>query len=195
MKREADARRFTVGARLRQAREEAGLTQTDLGRMFGITDVTIGQWEGGHIKKVDMARLEAFARALGKPLDYFFSDEALLPPRPPEVVYAEIGRYLVAVPLFTSLGGVPARYLPVDFASEQASMIRAYAIKGLSCEPDIRDGDIIFVAKNIKPAKSDIALYSRDTVPLLARGIFEDTQRPGRLLGVVVRIVRDIKRL
>ena len=61
-----------VGRRIRQAREEKGLLQSDLGRLLSrprshaaVSDIERGK------TRLDLEELSEIARLLGKPLDFF----------------------------------------------------------------------------------------------------------------------------
>jgi len=53
---------------------EKGLSQIDLGKLLGISQVTISDMELGKSRKLDIEDLVALARILDKPVAYFLSD-------------------------------------------------------------------------------------------------------------------------
>ena len=57
-------------ARLRQARQEAGLTQTDLAQAVKRPQTWVSKCELGE-RRVDFVELEDLAAALGKPMEWF----------------------------------------------------------------------------------------------------------------------------
>jgi transcriptional regulator with XRE-family HTH domain len=63
--------RFMV-ARLRQAREEAGLSQREVGRRLGRPQSFVSKVESGE-RRIDPVELARFAALYGKPLDWFLS--------------------------------------------------------------------------------------------------------------------------
>lgn len=65
-----DADRF-VGAQLRQARRELGLTQDGLASLIGVTFQQIQKYEAGH-SRMAAGRLREVAIALKKPITYFY---------------------------------------------------------------------------------------------------------------------------
>ena len=72
-------RQKIVGKALRQAREEAGLQQIELGRLIGKTQGYISKIEGGH-QGVDVLLLHDIANALGnEPADLYARITAELP--------------------------------------------------------------------------------------------------------------------
>ena len=68
-----------VGDRIRQAREESGMTQTELGKSIGLSDnsamAKVYQMEKG-IAGIDFYRICLIAKATGKSL-YFFADSLI----------------------------------------------------------------------------------------------------------------------
>jgi transcriptional regulator with XRE-family HTH domain len=63
-------RHRVVGARLRQARNDAGRTQKDLAEILGCSASTISDYEYGR-NPVSMAELEVLGRALNVPIEFF----------------------------------------------------------------------------------------------------------------------------
>lgn len=65
-----------IGERLRAARKEMGLTQTELAERLGISFVGVSQWESGkrNPKKETLVRLAAI---LDVPVSYFLGTESL----------------------------------------------------------------------------------------------------------------------
>jgi transcriptional regulator with XRE-family HTH domain len=60
--------------RLKQAREQADLTQQDAARLLGLAQSVISRIETGE-RRVDVAELATLAAAYGKPVAHFFIDE------------------------------------------------------------------------------------------------------------------------
>lgn len=56
--------------RLRQAREDADMTQVELAKALGRSQTWVSKCELGE-RRVDFVELEDLAAALGKPLDWF----------------------------------------------------------------------------------------------------------------------------
>lgn len=65
----------TLGQRLRQAREAKGLKQKELGRLAGVSESAISQWESGTIEKIAAGSLRDAAIALNVSLDWLLSGE------------------------------------------------------------------------------------------------------------------------
>lgn len=56
---------MTIGDRLRELRQEAGLTQFDLAIKAGVKPASLSRWESGKVKKVSHDALQKLAAALG----------------------------------------------------------------------------------------------------------------------------------
>ena len=66
---------MNVAERIKQARESAGLTQTELGERCGIHRRDIGKYETGATRNIPLSSLEKIAGALNRPMAWFFLDE------------------------------------------------------------------------------------------------------------------------
>jgi ribosome-binding protein aMBF1 (putative translation factor) len=62
-----------VGARIRDARQRAGLSQTKLGDALGLTFQQVQKYEHG-TNRVAPSRLIVIARTLERPIGYFFGE-------------------------------------------------------------------------------------------------------------------------
>ncbi len=62
-----------VGARVRLRRNLFGLSQTDLGKMLGITFQQIQKYERG-VNRISASRLFNLSRVLDVPISFFFED-------------------------------------------------------------------------------------------------------------------------
>jgi len=62
--------RARVGARIRQARLDAELTQTELARKLGVADAAISRWETGRVMP-SPRYLDALEKALDVPAEAF----------------------------------------------------------------------------------------------------------------------------
>ena len=65
---------IVLGKRLRQARDEAGLTQKESAERMGCTQHLISLYEAG-IRRMHADLLPELARELEKPLSYFWDNE------------------------------------------------------------------------------------------------------------------------
>jgi transcriptional regulator with XRE-family HTH domain len=66
---------LSVASRIKAARNQAGLTQTNLAHAIGVTFQQVQKYENG-TNRVTAHRLQQIAMALKKPISYFFLDHA-----------------------------------------------------------------------------------------------------------------------
>lgn len=71
-------RRILIGNKVRAARKQLGMSQTDLGKVLGRSHVAISKIERG-ITKLGIIDSEHLVSALGHTLDYFVSNVLLQP--------------------------------------------------------------------------------------------------------------------
>ena len=71
---------MTTGTRIRQAREQLGMTQEELGAACGTTKQTIFKYEAGIVTNIPPDRVEKIAQALGLSPSYIlgWTDDSLL---------------------------------------------------------------------------------------------------------------------
>src|SRR5919197_1211460 len=62
-----------IGARIRQRREQLGLSQQELAELVGVSVPTLGRYEEGSLR-IGAARLGAVSKALKTTIPYFFED-------------------------------------------------------------------------------------------------------------------------
>lgn len=182
-------RKALIAARLKVARERAGISQKQLGEPFGVTDVTVGDWERGKTK-LSIDRLESLGSALGVPLAYFLADEVEVLPRPPHLVYSELGQHIHPwLPVYDSLrGGRVVDYVAHLRLSQVRPSLRAYRLPGLSLPPRILEKDTLIIDTDLEPQAGDLVLHIIGTAPTL--GVWPIGDYVVR--GVVAQLVRDL---
>jgi SOS-response transcriptional repressor LexA len=155
-------RKLQIANRLKQSRLDLGLSQKQLGRLFGCSDVTIGEIERG-ISNITIPDLERMAKILGRPLEWFLSDEVKLPSRPPQAALSEletsIKAFIPVVDEISAGGGI----LPLDYIALTRSLpapenVVALRINGLCLEPEVRDGDTVIVDKTRAPENGNLVV-------------------------------------
>lgn len=78
-------RGLAVATRIKEARINAGMTQTALGEALGVSFQQVQKYERG-TNRVSSDRLHAIAKALGMPITYFYSDSQPLSAGDDEIV-------------------------------------------------------------------------------------------------------------
>lgn len=59
-----------MGKRIKQKREEMGMTMEELGKKLGVTKSTISKYERGEISQIKRAHVEELSRILHAPADW-----------------------------------------------------------------------------------------------------------------------------
>jgi transcriptional regulator with XRE-family HTH domain len=59
-----------IGAKIKRAREQAGLTQAELAKKAGVKQARISLWESGKRQQMSLEHLRSIARALGVSADF-----------------------------------------------------------------------------------------------------------------------------
>lgn len=98
-----------TAARLRQAREELGLSQEELGRRYGASGAHISQLERGR-RGIGLKALQRLAEALGKPVAWFIADSTAAPHRPIHAIISEFEQAterleVIEIPLLGTIPG------------------------------------------------------------------------------------------
>lgn len=152
-----------IGKRIAQARERAGMNQSELARALGVKPQAVQKWEAGGSPKND--RLASLAAALNVTVGHLIGEESAdAPPRAPGVL---------AVPLLSnaaSMGyGTDAQAddviadtitLTPHFVNEQIRPTKEAALRfihayGDSMEPTLRSGDVLLVDTGIREVRID----------------------------------------
>lgn len=64
-----------IGQKIRFARHDKNISQTELGTAIGVTFQQVQKYENGK-NRVSAGRLKLIAEVLGQPIDYFYQDHA-----------------------------------------------------------------------------------------------------------------------
>lgn len=73
----ADVASLKLGERIRYYRIQKGLNKASLGRIVGVSDVSVSYWESGQISEVGHRKLCRLCQALGVSLDTLLADEMM----------------------------------------------------------------------------------------------------------------------
>jgi len=168
-----------IAVRISQARMQVGLSREQLGKLLGLTEVSVGNIERGKTD-VDTPTLLRIAKILGKPIAWFIDEKLELEElyRPPAIILGELEQKLKA---YISVYGdiAEGKYspvidsVPVLAVGVEIANLRAYRIKGLNCEPWIRDGDTLIVDIAAQPQSGDYVVFKYNNLPLC--GLYNET--------------------
>lgn len=175
-----------LGVQIRKVRQERGMTQADIAKALGVSQVTITRLESGS-QNIAISKLFKIANALRVPPHKLLSSEPLIPWREKESEIKGHAAEAVAgyktspeayepVKLFNemlSLGpGVElSQLVPDDFApilkkmlprgfSSPPDRIVAYRTSGISMRPTINDGSIVWIDRlDIAPRQGEIYAF------------------------------------
>ncbi len=146
-----------VGAQIKKLRKQKKMSQTDLAKIFGVTQQAVGKWETDKCTP-SAAILRDLARLFNTSVDYLVCGD--------ESVYgmANIDDDGYAIPV---LGTVKAGYNRLafedDLGTEYAKVSRPgdyfyLQVKGNSMEPYIRDGDLALVHRQAALESGDLGV-------------------------------------
>jgi len=174
-----------IGARIRQARREKNLSQADVSKYYGSSVAFISQVERG-ITGVGINTLRRFAGSLDKPVSWFLSDTADIPPRPlPAIIsdfeLATAHLKAVSVPV---LGTIPAGY---PFPEEES--ISEYITIPKSMLGAVRTNRYIYALRVSGDSLQEDGIISGDLVVLDPKAGIQDGKIYALRLGneVVLR--------
>lgn len=138
-----------LGQRIAQARQEADVTQAELGRVIGLDRTAVAKLESG-ARKVSAAELVAIASALDRPIDWFVVEsppsvvsrrsDALVGGRAPalDIKIDPLARdlaFLIDQGILTDASERPALQLPSDVAGAELLAAQARQLMAVSGGP------------------------------------------------------------
>lgn len=183
----------SIGERIRKARQAKRLTQEQLAAHFGISRVSITQWEKDDTRP-SIDKYDTLAKALGGSPDYYMTGNGT----PPEVASPKIGgneipelpnasfpKKIVAsgikIPVYgQAVGGVDGEFImngsllyevlaPPNLT--ETSGAYAVVVSGDSMSPRYEDGETVFVDPKRRPKRGDYVIAQvrmEEDGPLLA---------------------------
>ncbi|AUU85065.1 LexA family protein [Leclercia sp. LSNIH1] len=152
----------TLGTRLKELRKQRKLTQGQLGKALGVSDVTIGYWErdlnvpGGK----SLTKLAQYLGVTEGFLLYGREDEANVGPAPvaaqqiPIISYVQAGAWSPECDA-RNLDGTVEYILTSEFHSYSTFALK---VKGKSMEPDFVEGDVIIIDPELRPGPGDFVV-------------------------------------
>lgn len=170
------------------AREEARLTQAELGERLGVSHAAVSDLERGALKKVDLFDLMQIASILGKPMSYFVGEAEAA-----DFVDAELHRAIreleetservrealphasdwAWLPLLFEVGAGSATWqeereeaehvpCPADLLQDASRAFAARVAGNSMAGRGILKGDIVFVDAVREPRSGDVVLAGTD---------------------------------
>lgn len=173
----------TLGTRLRALRKQRKLTQGQLGKALGVSDVTVGYWERD-LNVPGGRSLTKLAHYLGVNEGFLLNgqeEEANVGPAPiaaqqiPIISYVQAGAWSPECDA-RNLDGTVDYLLTSEFHSHSTFALK---VKGKSMEPEFVEGDVIIVDPELPPGPGDyvVAKNGSDEATFKkyrARGVNDD---------------------
>ena len=150
---------MSIGSNIKRLRTDAQLSQSELGKIAGVTDKAVSTWEAD-IKTPRMGAVEKMATYFGVPksaiLDDVYSSPASVPPgfEPlPEMESVPlVGRIACGQPITAEENVEGYVSIPAEWHATFTLMC-----KGDSMEPTIHDGDLVAIRKDVEVENGEIA--------------------------------------
>ena len=167
-------RKALIGRKIKDARLALGLSQENLGRLYGCSDVAISKIERA-ATGLNIDDLERIAHILGQPLDYFISESVAYEQRPMNAILKELEAISpIAIPVLdqeASAGeGAPiqeyAYWSPPRVAGRN---IKALKVRGSCLLPALQDGDVVFFDTDAMPRDGQLVVAVVDDTLCLKR--------------------------
>lgn len=145
-----------IGLRIKQRREQLGLSADDLAEKLNKNRATIYRYESGEIKNLPLSLLEPIAEALQTTPEYLMCWDNMPNKKSSSVKIPVLGKVAAGIP-------IEAIEDIVDYEEIPAAMARTgeyfgLHIKGHSMEPQIYDGDVIIVRRQPDIESGSIAV-------------------------------------
>ena len=158
---------------LKQLRKEHGYTQESLGKLMGVSDAAVSQWESGKREASYEVQLK-LAELFGVSVDFLLrgagSNER---PVPPQVMIPVLGRVSAGT-------GVIAEEDIIDWESGDAKYsgdeYYYLQVKGDSMAPQICDGDLVLVHRQTSVDSGTVGIFSVDGEDGFVKKVEYDTE-------------------
>lgn len=146
--------------RLKELRENAGLSQYSFADKFGISQSTVGNWEAGK-REPNFNTMERIADFFNVSVDYLLGRDMPLDGPPASSVPGSkwipvLGKVAAGTPIEAVEDILD--YEEIDAKTAASGEYFALKIKGRSMEPKISDGDVVIVRRQSDCDSGDIAV-------------------------------------
>jgi SOS-response transcriptional repressor LexA len=148
----------SFGALLKRLLQEKGMSQRRLALLSGVDREYINQMVNGKVQSTTLATARKLASGLGVSPSLFFGDV-----QSPETALSDLEVSIKAyIPVFGEVsageGIEPIDYVASTRQRAAPATLRAYRVKGLCLEPEIRDGDTVIVDTALTPQSGDLVV-------------------------------------
>jgi len=148
---------------LKKLREERGLSQHQLAKLSHVARPYITRTEKGKgAKNPTLKTIKAWARALGVPVEVFLRDIETQYPTLTDLLKGIEVTIKAYIPVYAEVsageGIEPIDYVACTRNKAAPESLKAYRVKGLCLEPDIKDGDTVIVDTALEPQNGDLVI-------------------------------------
>ena len=165
--------KIKIGDRIRECREQSGITLEELGNRIGLNKSTVQRYESGKVERIKIPVLQAIAKELNADPLYLMlkTDEKgtfdTMPSNISDVMTGDIHM----IPVFETVSAGLGAYADSEVMDYVPLFVRNHAevpgligirVKGDSMYPKIEDGDIIIVRKQTSVDSGSIAVVLLD---------------------------------
>lgn len=163
---------MSIGDNIRILRETHGLTQSELGRIAGVSDKAVSTWESG-LRAPRMGAVQKLSEHFGIPKSQILDDAAAterpapppgFEPLPPTVRLPLVGRIACGTPI-TAEQNVE-EYVDVPAGAHATFVLLC---RGDSMAPHILDGDMVYIRKQPTVETGEVAAVRIGTEATLKR--------------------------
>lgn len=158
------------GKLLRKLRLDKGWSIRELARQSNVSDSEIGLLERGKKKNPTSNTIEKLQKALG----YKENSNKIISRRPSNMVEEVNSIFQSQIAVYAEVSAGDAEMEPIDYVAVSrlkpvSESMRAYRVKGLCLEPEIKDGDTLIVDTSLSPQSGNLVVVIIDGHPSVKR--------------------------
>lgn len=174
---------MSLGKYIKALRHRRGISQWELSKLSGLTRSHISRLELDDYENPTVETFLALARALKVHPNELYQAAGYIeentrfrkgPPKTLDEAVAELEIKLVSIPVTADVTGLNSRVFDMEHYTSwclfdnNSKNVKALLVRGFSLEPDIREGDVIFVDPEKTPSVGNIILcYQGEKVRLV----------------------------
>jgi transcriptional regulator with XRE-family HTH domain len=198
---------MSLGEYIRSVRRRRGLSQWELSRLSGLTRSHVSRLELDDFERPSAETFLSLAKALKVHPNDLYQAAGYIEEntrfrrsitKTPQEAFAELDKIAChPVPVLGRINAEVAdvvQYSPWGLNQEEYTKIVGLLARGFSLEPEVKEGDIIFINREQKPSPGNLVLCYQDEKIQLAR--YYEPNGSGNhefhIYGVVIGINRKI---
>jgi transcriptional regulator with XRE-family HTH domain len=153
----------SMAERLKRLREARGLSKYRLARLSGISEAYLSQLESGVVANPRGDTLKSLAKGLNISVSELTGEIRHSPEEALSEIEVSIKAYIpVYAEVSAGLGIEPVDYVAVTRSRPAPETLRAYRVKGLCLDPEIKEGDTVIVDTSLLPQHGDLVIVLID---------------------------------